>query len=226
MKKVLIFLMLGIFVSPIFASSLDSEVDKYWGERRKIKVIQKKEFTKKSKIEATIYGGIVPNDAFYNSVPMGIKVDYFLSEFLSANLAASYNLIFDSSTVSTLTKLGVNVDFIERANWQVLLGMDYSFLYGKAAFGTTTLSYFDMYTSFMLGVFGTSYYDKANPTEEQTGIDFGAGVGLGIRFYLTKSISFRLEGRQEFFLRTSTSNGGQGGVQKPLELVVGIGWLF
>ena len=86
--------------------------------------------------------------------------------------------------------------------------------------GKTTLAYFDMYISAVAGIYGTKYYDKEIHDEEVMGITFGGGLGLGIRFYLTKDISFRLEGKQEVYLKN------KGGIQKPLELLVGIGYLF
>jgi opacity protein-like surface antigen len=92
--------------------------------------------------------------------------------------------------------------------------------------GKTTLAYFDLYTLLFASVLGTEYYPGASFDSTKTSIRFGGGLGLGVRFYLTKNISFRIEGRQNFFMRTSTNDGGQGGIQKPLELSLGIGWLF
>ncbi len=220
--KIFLTIILILMSSSLFSASIDSELDKYWGEKRKIKIIQKKEFTKTGKFEVSLYSGVIPNDAFYNAIPVGLKMDYYFNEFLSINLLASYDISYDASSVSTLEELGVILNVVEKPNWHAMLGVDYSFLYGKAAFGKNTLSYFDMYGSLMLGMYGTKYFDKDNPTEDKMGFNFAWGLGLGIRLYLTKNISFRLEGRQEFFLRSSE----QGGIQKPLELVAGVGILF
>jgi len=90
----------------------------------------------------------------------------------------------------------------------------------------TTLAYFDMYALAFAAVYGTEYFKGDNFDETDSSIRFGGGIGLGMRFYLTQNISFRIEGRQNFFMRTSAEDGGEGGVQKPLELSLGIGWLF
>ena len=58
MKKIVIaFLLFGISI-PLFSNTLDQEVDKYWGAKRKIVVIQKKEFTKSDKIDFIFFGGM------------------------------------------------------------------------------------------------------------------------------------------------------------------------
>jgi len=223
MKNCFIFSLLFILTLPLFASSLDSEIDKYWGARRKIVVIQKKEFTKENKMEMTLFGGIIPNDAFYTSYPMGLKFDYFLSEFTSLTFNGSYNFNSNTGAINTLDELGADTKFMEKITYQAQIGAAYSFLYGKVAFGKMTLSYFDTYVLANAGVWGTEF-SKGNTTS--TGMRFGGGLGLGFRFYLSQNISFRFETKQSFFMRTPTSDGGQGGVQKPLELTVGIGWLF
>lgn len=225
MKNYFIFSLLFILTLPIFASSLDSEIDKYWGARRKIVVIQKKEFTKENKMELTLAGGIVPNDAFFTSYPIGLKFDYFLSEFTSLTFNGSYNFNSDTGAINTLDELGAQTDFMEKIIYQAQIGIAYSFLYGKVAFGKMTLSYFDTYALLNAGIWGTEYSNKIDNVNS-TGIRFGGGLGIGFRFYLSQNISFRFETKQSFFMRTPTSDGGQGGVQKPLEITVGIGWLF
>ncbi len=224
MKNYFIFSLLFILTLPLFASSLDSEIDKYWGARRKIVVIQKKEFTKENKSEVTLFGGIVPNDAFYTSYPIGLKFDYFLSEFTSLTFNGSYNFNAETGAINTLKEMNVGSRYMENIKYQAQLGVAYSFLYGKVALGKMTLSYFDTYALANVGVWGTEYTKESNETA--TNIRFGGGLGLGFRFYLSQNISFRFETKQSFFMRTPTSDGGQGGVQKPLELTVGVGWLF
>ena len=226
MKKIIIaFLLFGISI-PLFSETLDKEVDKYWGAKRKIVVIQKKEFTKTDKIDLVFFSGMVPNDAFYNSFPVGLRVDWFMNESVSFGLFGSYNFNSDTSAINLLKEKGAPTKFMEQVNWNVSLNASYSIIYGKSAAGKTTLTYFDFYTMAFAGVYGTEYYKGNSYVTTTTGIRFGGGLGLGVRFFLTKNISFRIEGRQNFFMRTSAEDGGEGGVQKPLELSLGIGWLF
>jgi len=228
MKKIIIaFLLFGISI-PLFSATLDEEVDKYWGAKRKIVVIQKKEFTKAEKFDVILFGGMVPNDAFYNSFPVGLRFDWFMNEFLSFGLSGAYHFNSDAGAVKVLKELGTNTKFMEQVNWDVSLSASYSFIYGKSAMSKTTLAYFDMYALAFAAVYGTEYYEGDNFDETASSIRFGGGLGLGMRFYLTQNISFRIEGRQNFFARTPSEavGGGTGGVQKPLELSLGIGWLF
>jgi len=226
MKKIIItFLLLGLSI-PLFSNKLDQEVDKYWGAKRQIVVIQKKEFTKIDRFELILFGGMVPNDAFYNSFPIGMRLDWFLTEDFSLGLSGSYHFNSNTGAIKVLDKQGVNTKFMEQVNWDVSLSASYSLIYGKGAMGKTTLAYFDLYTLAFAAVYGTEYYPYNSYDKQSSSIRYGGGLGLGTRFYLTKNISFRIEGRQNFFIRTSTSDGGQGGVQKPLELSLGIGWLF
>ncbi len=226
MKKVIIaFLLFGLTI-PLFSSNLNQEVDKYWGARRQIVVIQKKEFTKSDKLELILFGGMVPNDAFYNSFPMGMRLDWFMSENLSFGLSGSYHINADTGSISVLKELGVKSKFMEKVNWDASLSASYSIIYGKGAMGKTTLAYFDLYLLGFASIYGTEFHPGSSYDKTDSSIRFGGGIGFGTRFYLTKNISFRMEARQNFFMRTPTSDGGQGGIQKPLELSLGIGWLF
>jgi len=229
MKKIIIaFLLFGITI-PLFSATLDKELDKYWGAKRKIVVIQKKEFTKADKFDLILFGGIVPNDAFYNSIPVGMRFDWFMNEFLSFGLSGSYHFNSETGAIKVLKELGTNTKFMEQVIWDASLSASYSFIYGKSAMSKTTLAYFDMYALVFGSIYGTEYYEGDSFSTTSSSIRFGGGFGLGMRFFLTQNISFRIEGRQNFFVRTPSDaqgGGGIGGVQKPLELSLGIGWLF
>ncbi|MBN2694514.1 outer membrane beta-barrel domain-containing protein [bacterium] len=224
MKKTVFFLLL-VLVSPIFGSSLDSEVDKYWGARRQIVVIQQKEFTKNAKTELTLLGGIVPNDAFNTPYPIGLKAEYYMSEFFALTLNLSYMINSDTGVTHTIEELGPGLRYIEKPNYQAMFGASYSFLYGKVAFGKTTLTYFDSYAFMELGVVGATY-TKNSAANEANHFAPAASLGLGFRFYLSQNISFRFQVKEGFFMRASTSDGGEGGIQKPFEIALGVGMLF
>ncbi len=224
MKKTIFFLLL-ILVTPILASSLDSEVDKYWGARRQIVVIQQKEFTKSDKTELSLLGGIVPNDTFFTSFPLGLRGEYYMSEFFALTLNLAYNINTETGVTHTIEELGPGLRYIEKTNYQAMFGVSYSFLYGKVAFGKTTLTYFDTYGLVELGVIGATF-TKGQAANTDTHIAPAASIGLGFRFYLTQDISFRFQTKQGLFMRASTSDGGEGGIQKPFEIALGIGMLF
>ena len=229
MKKILV-ATLFLFVSlPLLSNTLDQELDKYWGAKRKIVVIQKKEYTKKDKMELTFYGGMVVNDAFYNSFPLGMRFNWFTSEFLSFGASGSYRINSDTGTISVLEAQGVKAKFTEQVDWDFSLDMTYSFLYGKVAFSKTTLTYFDIYTLLFASLYGTEYYQEGQWETPNSSLRYGGGIGFGMRFFLAQSITFKLESRQGIFLRTpskSDGTGGKGGMQKTLDVTVGIGWLF
>ena len=46
------------------ATQLDRNLDKYWGEKREIRTIEKRLFRKDTRLQASLYGGIIPNDDF------------------------------------------------------------------------------------------------------------------------------------------------------------------
>ena len=79
---------------------LDKYMDKYWAEKRDVRVIQKRLYQKDGRIELTPFFGTVPNDEFNLYFPTGLRATYFISEDIGIELFGSYMFHMDSDLAS------------------------------------------------------------------------------------------------------------------------------
>jgi outer membrane beta-barrel protein len=199
---------------------LEGDLARYWGSRRKVKVVQRRLFTKDSRIETAVYGGIIPNDDFIVYYPVGIRAAYHFTEGLSVEL--SYAYLFDKQ--STLTKFLEDPDGggLKRADIQEFIHMYeglnvlWAPIYGKISLLGLKLSHFDAYVGLGFGLFHTEEFPSDNPDGNKV-IKPSGNTILGFRWFITDVINIRTEYRQHFFQKF------QGGVSIPVELSLGIG---
>lgn len=218
-----------LLITPqLFGNTVDQAVDQYWGARRKIAVIQEKTYTKDGKVELTLSGGIVPNDNFFLSYPLGGRLDYFLSETFSLMLGGAYHINADSQILNTFQEQQIKTDFVEKILYQGQIGFTWSMLYGKLTSGGSFTTFFDIYTGLYGALYGTEYHidEATGRSGTDTAMRFGGGLTFGMRLFLAQSIDLKLEMQQGFFSRTATADGGQGGIQKPFAVTLGLGILF
>ena len=59
---------------------LERDLAKFWGSKRKVKVVQRRLFAKDGRFEVAPFAGIIPNDDFIVYYPMGLRASYHFSE--------------------------------------------------------------------------------------------------------------------------------------------------
>lgn len=196
---------------------LEQDLALFWGNRREIKVVQKRLVEKDGRFELVPYVSIIPNDEFIVYYPTGLRVGYHFSEAFAVELSYAYALQQDTQLATFLEDVG-----LKRAEIQEKISMFYNAnilwapLYGKLSFLGYKLTHFETYIGLGFGLFHTTEYPAENPDGNPKNKLSGNAI-LGFRWFLSDMFSVRTEYRQYFFQKF------QGGVSIPAELSLGFG---
>jgi outer membrane beta-barrel protein len=207
-------------------SQIETDIEKFWGKRRKVAVIQKRLFDEKQgRWEISLHFGYIPNDPFVNYVPVGARFAYHFREWIAMEFGGMYTPSFDSSLASGIKGVGtgtpfqLNVTIMERQKWFTHLNAVFSVIHGKVAFLKTGLSHFDLFLTV-----GPSFHYVDPPvagdgtTTSASSFRFGGNVGGGMKFFVNDFFGIRLDVRQYFFQKSGEAGGG---VHKPTEITLG-----
>lgn len=198
--------------------SLEEDLNETWGERRDIRVIQRRLFEKAGRHEFTLFGGVIPNDPFVNYYPVGLRYDYYLLESLGLEVDFSYigeAFRSEGDLDLFLTGNGVNVDLLDLQQWRTHVGVNWTPFYGKLAFLGAKLLHFDMG---LYGGFGVVSVEQIteNRLNTETELKPEGTLGAGFNFFITNTFSIRLDFRQYLFQQAG------GGVSHPSEITLGL----
>lgn len=199
---------------------LDDRLKKYWGtEIRDIQTLQKRLYRKEDRAEFELYSGVIPNDEFFTYYPLGLRADYFFAEDFGAEVWGSYLIRVNSDLESFLEsnfRNSLRVNVTQSLQWLAGANFLWSPLHGKLGFFTDKLAHFDMHLAFGVGTIGTTV---RNLGVEDSKIDIGGNVGVGLRFFLSQSVTLRFDYRQFFYAAEA------GGLSHPVELTLGISFM-
>lgn len=198
----------------------------YWAGMRDVYTVQKRVFQKQGRFAATLYAGLIPNNAFEHYYPIGVRLNYFVLENIGLELASSYALKTSTGLEEQLREPlpGLAAQQILVGDTQIShtnFGILWSPFYGKTAFYNSILNYFDVYLFAGAGVVVTETVPDFNAEAEKEVKPEGA-LGAGVAFYLGESAALRLDYRQFVFQKVE----GVGGVATPSEASLGFGWFF
>jgi len=218
---ILVLIAMAFNVAPAFAeekSQLDSYLDKYWGEKRKVKVIQKRLFEKQGRFALTPHFGIIPNDEFFNYVPLGLRVGYFISEDLGLELWGQYIFSMKSDLEEFLNdEFFIKTTTPQVLQWNAGLNGLWSPIHGKLGIFTKKLWHFDFHLAFGAGAIGTVVRTRKEGGEEKSRVDVAGNIGVGARMYVIDWGAVRVEYRHFFYAATDEI----GGVSFPAEITFG-----
>jgi len=198
--------------------ALEGDLAKFWGSRRKVKVVQKRLFEKDGRLEFTPYGGVVPNDDFIVYVPVGARLGYHFSEAFTVEAAFAYAIEQQTDLRTFLEEEKI----LKRADIQEIVKMYYNVnllwspIYGKISLLGLKLSHFETYVGMGVGLFHTKEIPADNPTGNDAN-KLGANTVFGFRWFITDMFNVRTDYRQYFFEKF------KGGVSIPVELTLGVG---
>ena len=218
--------LVGLFFGPTTAraqekTGLDQYVDKYWAEKRDVKVIQKRLFQKDGRFEIDLFSGMIPNDEFYLYFPVGGRVAYYISEDIGLELFGSYMFDTRSDLGEFLyTEMNLRTHLPQSLQWTAGLEGLWSPLHGKLGFFTSKLAHFDWHLAIGVGALGTTVRTREQGGAEKSKIDVAGNVGSGFHIYFDNNWSARLEYRHFFY----AAEGG--GVSYPAELTLGVSYFF
>lgn len=212
--------------SSLGTGAVERDLELYWGGKRDVSAVQDKIYTKAGRLELGAFLGMIPNDPFYTYIPVGGRVGYHFTDSLGLEVGGAWHgeALQSESELATflVDSRGVTPanDLRDIQQWRANAVILWSPFYGKLALLQRKLSHFDLYLAAGGGVVATTApnADRDGSTDEvkPEGI-----FGLGMRFFLTPSLSVRADYRQGIFEGT----GDEGGVQVPAQLTLGVSWL-
>jgi outer membrane beta-barrel protein len=205
---------------------LENDLAKFWGSRRRVKVVQRRLFKKDGRMELAAFAGMIPNDDFVNYYPVGIRVSYHFSEAFSVE--GSFAEALDSKTDLASFLEDKDTGFgLKRASVQEIIDRYFNVnilwapIYGKISLLGLKLSHFETYVGMGFGMFQTEELKVGDPEPDKNTKPSGSTI-FGFRWFLTDMINVRTEYRQYFFQKHD-GQGGTGGVSIPVELSIGLG---
>jgi outer membrane beta-barrel protein len=145
--------------------------------------------------EFSLAVGVVPMDAFYKGVTGTFSYTYHFDDFWAWEIAsATYSLNIETSLRRELQdNFGVRPTEFPELNFFVGSNLVIKPLYGKMVYLNDSLIYGELFIT-------------AGPTVaqyENAGVFIGLNAGLGLRVYLSKSFSIRLDVRDYQFISAS-----------------------
>ncbi len=199
--------------------ALEQDMALFWGNRREIKVVQKRLVEKDGRFELMPYVSVIPNDEFIIYYPVGLRVGYHFSEAFSVEASYAYALQQETQLAGFLEGEGIG---LKRADIQEKISMFYNAnilwapLYGKLSLLGYKLTHFETYVGLGFGLFNTTEFPADNPDGNAKNKLSGNAI-LGFRWFINDTLNVRTEYRQYFFQKF------QGGVSIPVELSLGLG---
>jgi outer membrane beta-barrel protein len=202
----------------------------YWSGQRKMPVIAgDKLYVTAARVELGIFGGILPNDDFYNYFPLGARAAISFDGIWGIELAGSYTGVTSDAELTTFlvangSGIRKDVDLGDKQLGRIDLMGTFSPLYGKWSFQTYKISHFDLFFSLGVGAVFTQAPDLVTDSNgikepKDTPVDrtaFEGTFGVGFRFFLTDYMALRIDGR--WFLYAAFDEG----VQIPAEITLGL----
>jgi outer membrane beta-barrel protein len=182
---------------------------------RLIKTIQRKNFLKLGRFEASPYVGFVTNDPFINRYLFGVGGAYHITEIfaLEANLGYAPNLgqaDWKPLTKQLVEENKVSPD-ISKLTMFSNVGFQFSPIYGKVAINGSRIVNFDIFAAFGLGTTLTQDDLEAlgdDSLEAQATANQWhptTNIGGGARVVFNDMIAFRVEGRSMVYIETIAS---------------------
>lgn len=182
--------------------NVDTIKEKYWarGDESELGVVQNRLYSKASKIELGIYGGIISSDPFLNVQSLGFSAGYHFNEYISVHALywKEFNQASSAETSLESTTNGVHSDSNPA---QYFYGAEAraSLIYGKLSIVGKAIIYYDLHVLGGLGnthteskgsapITGETPFDKAD--NHVTGL-----AGIGQQIYLSKFASLTLDYR-------------------------------
>jgi len=185
------------------------------GKKKKIiKTIQRKNFTKMGRFEASPHIAFVANDPFLNRYIVGTGINYNITEIFAVELNMDFSPDLAEADWKPLTKQLIEENHvspdISKLTYFGNLNFLFSPIYGKVAIVGRSIINFDIYGSFGMGMTRTS--DDLKALDTTTGDDRAevtqhqmhptTNFGGGARVIFGQNIAARLEGRSMVYIET------------------------
>ncbi|MBU6376656.1 MAG: outer membrane beta-barrel domain-containing protein, partial [Bdellovibrionales bacterium] len=170
--------------------NIDSIKQKYWarGDESELGVVQNRAYSKGKKLEVGLMSGVTFSDPFLTIQQVGVDAGWHLSESIGFHLLAWKSLVGSSSALRTFEQEKQATTNTNKPRDYVGAEMMGSLLYGKLSVLGKSIIYYDFHLLAGVGSMGT-----------ESGRYFSPSIGIGQRFYLTRTLSIRLDYRLQYF---------------------------
>ncbi len=188
-------------------------------KKRLIKTIQRKNFFKKGRWEASPHVAWVANDPFIKRYIVGAGINYNITEIFAIEATFDFSPDLGKADYKPITKQLIDENSvspdISRLTYFGSLSMLFSPIYGKAAVMGGKIVNFDIYTAFGMGMTRTveclECLDQAGeekaPAAAKTQYQMHptTNMGAGARVIFNENLAFRLEGKSMVYIETVNS---------------------
>ncbi len=195
------------------SSSASEPEDEEERRRRIIKTLQRKNFMKIGRFEASPTVGFVTNDPFIKRYLLGASVSYHLTEVFAIEGVGIWSPDFGDQDRKIITDQLINENKVSPDISKIEGFGNFNFvfspIYGKIAVSDRKIINFDVFGSFGTGVVKTNDDlealnaeddEAALATEHQTHVT--TNFGGGFRVIFSKNFAARLEGRSMVYVET------------------------
>jgi len=178
----------------------EAEVEKRARLDDKIRPVSGHMFLKEGRFELSPNLGLSLGDAFFQKYTGGVKLAFHITESMSVGAHASYALNMPGGSVTVCKTDGCAKPELEDlddvpGHLGIVGGLDFAWapVYGKVSLAAESVLHFDLYV--IGGGSAIQYYKPDN----QTAFTFGGHVGIGQRFFISRSMTLRLELRDYIY---------------------------
>jgi outer membrane beta-barrel protein len=182
------------------------------GKKRLIKTIQRKNFSKMGRWEASPHVAFVANDPFLNRYIVGTGINYNLTEIFAVEMTMDFSPDLGDTDWKPLTKQLIEENHVSPDISKLTYFGSATFLfspvYGKVAVVGRNIINFDIFAAFGMGMTRTSddlealdteaTDDRAVATQHQ--MHPTTNFGGGARIIFDENIAFRIEGRSLVYI--------------------------
>jgi outer membrane beta-barrel protein len=216
-------------------SSTGAKAPAFVPPNRTIKMIQKKDFMKIGRFEATPSVGFVTNDPFLNRYIAGVRLGYHLTEIFAIEGELSYSPDLGETDWKPLTTQLVNENNVSPDISKLTLVSNATFqfspIYGKVALGGGNIIHFDIYGAFGMGVTQTrddlrALQAEGDPIAQATEVQLQptTNFGGGVRVVFNETLAVRVDGRSLVYIETVNSTTLE--MKNNFVLSGGVGFFF
>lgn len=206
-------LAIGSVASPAFAEDegdeeipegpLGEKLDDYWSVDRDVDVIKNRLYEREGRFAVGLHGGLMSSEPFHWYLPVGARLDYYLSNNFGLELEGSFMDVggvfrhdTDLTSFVKAEKPGFDpdTDALDTFKWRAHALAVWHPFYGKLALLQRKLAHFDLN---LAAGFGAVSVTRPNETRSQAEdvITPEFVFGGGVHFFTSENVTIRLTGR-------------------------------
>lgn len=204
------------------------EVERYFGEEMRARVIQARAYEKARHHALSLTGGVVPDDDLFVNFPLGGRYDYFFTETLGVEargewVARAKSRLFKKFDVASQYNV---LPRTEEIVWNAGAQFLWIPIYGKFALLGTGLTHLEVGLQAGLGAMGVKGHELVQVTatsfreDTSSSVKVYGDVGLLLHVYLSRFFALRFDYVQFFY-----KSGGDN-LFLPGEVTLGLTWFI